>query len=301
MAESSPPEPLVPTDGRLPTIYFQAVVRKLVLAQIYVNDLPVFKEAVLGPDSFGGPFNYLLVSGANRVAFEVHTAPPLGDVDAPEPPPGPPAGVTSTWDEHPLSLDPTQSIGLTLFTVADVNAEPIVPDLRARVSFPRCCRALPIERRRLPCYVEASVFIDAPIPPRAWRSAPFAQFGCGGTPELHRAVLDAHEALATRDLDRWLGLIELETTELAASVGAGSTDALASRRELYEELFRFPIALAAHEPGMLHFTPRCGGRVAHVTRHDGRPVLDGTFADPDAQRVRSNLLLTQHEGQWRIM
>ena len=301
---------------------FNMVVRKGAYAQLYVNDLPLLKRPIDGPDSFGGGLNHLLVAGENRLAFEVHRAdfyprerkPPAlvdslpggrapdaapGDVGATPPPRKPVPG--SLEDKHPLAFPDEEAVGFMVYTILDETKQPLEAVSLFRASVPACLRDRPAARWGTPCYVELPFVLDFTPVARAWWSAPRATFGCSGTPELHQAVAAAHAALGARDLDGWVSAIELEVTEYAMAFGTGATEAMATRRAMYEEVFAFPIAVAPLEPAQLHFTPRADGRVAQVTRHDGRPVLDAQVASPLGQRIRGDLLLTQHEGRWRVM
>jgi hypothetical protein len=297
-------------------INFNLVVRKGAYAQLYVNDLPLLKRPLGGPDSFGGGLNHLLVPGENRVAFEVHRAvmysrdrqpppsepaPPAPGADGSDAPPPRRPVPGSLEDKHPLAFPDEEAVGFMAYTVLDETKQPLEAVSLFRTSFPACMRQQPPERWRTPCYVEQLFALDFTPIARAWWSAPRATFGCGGTPQMHEAVAATHAALGARDLDGWLSAIELEVTEYAMAFGTGATEALTTRRSMYEEAFAFPLTLAPLEPAQLHFEARAGGRVAQVTRHDGRPVLDAMVVSPLGQRIRGDLLLTQHEGRWRVM
>jgi hypothetical protein len=54
------------------------------------------------------------------------------------------------------------------------------------------------------------------------------------------------------------------------------------------------------EPAKLHFSERRKGQVAHVTRVDGTPVLNGHLRDDPTRSLQGDILLTQHEGRWRV-
>jgi len=303
-------------------VNFNAVVRRGAFAQLYVNDLPLLKRPLHGPDGLGGGLNHLLVPGENRVAFEVHRARLYARDRKPPAPDAPDASIPgaegaggngstampprrpvpgSLEDKHPLAFPDEEAVGFLVYTVVDETKDPLEAKPLYRTSFPACLRELPEERWRTPCYVEQTFELDFTPLPRAWWSAPRASFGCSGTPEMHQAVAAAHAALGARDLDAWIAAIELETTEYGMAFGTGATEALADRRAMYQEMFAFPLTLATLEPRQLHFEARAAGRVAHVTRHDGRPVLDAVLADPLGQLIRGDLLLTQHEGRWRVM
>lgn len=282
---------------RIP-IQHTVVLTEGVFAQVFVNDLPLFKHVWTGPESQGGALNHLLVPGSNRVAFEIHRAPPPA---AKAPAAAPASDAAQGPARPPYALGEGQCMMFMLYTVADPDAQPVVVDLLQRWSFPELWEGLPEDKRRLPFYHEVSFELDIPVYERAFVNAPPASFGCRGTPELLQAVAEVLDAVAARDLDRFMNAVALESLEQERAF-EGHAEALASgRRQLYEELFRHPLSVAPLDPATLHFAPRAGGRVAHVTRHTGAPVLEAVLEDNPNRRMRANFLLTQHDGRWRVM
>ena len=69
------------------------------------------------------------------------------------------------------------------------------------------------------------------------------------------------------------------------------------REELlaYEPAPGGPLDLSA-----LHFESRRGGRVAFVTRHDEGYALDVVCEKDPKRRIRTDLLMVQHGGRWRV-
>jgi hypothetical protein len=53
-----------------------------------------------------------------------------------------------------------------------------------------------------------------------------------------------------------------------------------------------------YQPEAMRFDSHAGGRVAYVTRRDGRRAIDATAED--GRRVSTDLWLTRVAGQWRI-
>jgi hypothetical protein len=278
-----------------------AVFAEGVLVQIWLNDLPLFKRPLPGPDSQAGGLNHLLVPGDNRVAFEIHRAPPPASEptspgaksDAPAAPPEP--------APKPLRLGKGQSILLALYTIDDPTAEHPTATVLHRWSFPEMWQVVPESRRTVPFYGQFRFTLDLPLYQRAYVTAPPADFGCSGTPELHHAVAEMHAAIGARDLDRFMDTIALEAQEYELAYQGHADGLVTGRRQLYDELFRHPIVNAPLDPATLHFGARAGGRVAHVTRHNGAPVLDAFLEDEPNRRIRGDLLLTQHQGKWRVM
>jgi hypothetical protein len=279
-----------------------------VFAQIYLNDLPLFSAPMLGPYSQSHRINHLLVPGKNTLAFEVHGAPafvPPGprkepaEASAPPTPP-PTASADGEPPRHPLAMGKGESMQFALSRLVDASVTPMAIDVLHRWIFPAVTQDLPPERQRVPCYWETSFELGYPVFERAFVHAPYARFDCRGSPELHRAVADVHEAFVSGDVERLIELMSLDEQENELCYGAEPGTTVADQRKAHEQWFARGIAMDPLEPAKLHFASRRAGQVAHVTRVDGRPVLSGRLRDDPSREIQGNILLTQHEGKWRV-
>jgi hypothetical protein len=290
---------------RCPTILYSATLTHDVVAQMYLNDLPIFKSVVRGPKSFTAGANEWLLPGENTVAFEIHRVRPASvpaDIRQHEPEPRSSARPTPQQVSRLLSTEP---ITLMLYVVTDPDTVPATIETHELWSFPKLLRELPRERRSVPLYYEAPFRVDFELPLRAFATAPPVPFGCRGTPELLQAVAELHDALTRRDLAKLLDLWSLSFEEEERAYAGPEGPKAAELRQVYEELCQLEFTVAPLDPGTLHFSARAHGRVAHVTRTNGAPVIEGTVPvtveGAEEGRLRANLLLTQVQGRWRLM
>lgn len=268
--------------------YFSVHLEEGVLGRAWLNDLPVHKVPTRGPRSMNGGANHLLVPGKNRLALEILTLPDR----LPPPPPeteGPPKKVV-----HVLPA------GMKVYQIVDPSAEPLSAVEMASVELPVALGLEPWEKPPLPLYHEVEFDLPYPVAvPVYWHSPP-ADFPCSGTPELVSAVKDVHAALVDRDLRRFQDLLSLKHEAFAAAFPGDPAAALDRQRGASEKFFGLRYLVKPLDLSRVHFEPRAGGRVAHVSGWDDLPVLEAVAEDHPGLSLRANLLLTQHDGRWRV-
>lgn len=268
--------------------YFALRFREGVFGRAWLNDLPVQQVPTYGPDSMHGGANHLLVPGKNKLALEVLKLPRL----LPPPPPIP--------GQPPVEKVDILPVGMKVYQVKDPNAEPLEAIEMVNVELPVALGLRVWERPELPLYYEAEFDLPFPVPePVYWRSPP-ADFSCGGTPELVKVVTEVHEALMNRDLRRFQDLLSLKHEAFAAAFPGEPAAALDRQRSASEKFFSLRYVVKPLDITRVHFQPRSGGRVAYVSGWDDRPVLEAVAEDQPGLSLRANLLLTQHDGQWRV-
>ena len=172
----------------------------------------------------------------------------------------------------------------------------------ARIEWPGLYDALPERRRRLPVRHAVRFTPEGEIFTPVHLAAPARAFGCTGTPELREAVRAVHASIARRDLDGYAHQMGLAVEEQRRAYGhwPDAVDAL-STREL-AGFFAKDLRVRPLDLEKLHFEPRAGGRVAHVTHIDGGYVIEAvTLARGEIdERIRTDLTLTLHDGSWRV-
>jgi hypothetical protein len=268
--------------------YFVINFREGVFGRAWLNDLPIQKVPTYGPDSMHGGANHLLVPGKNRLALEILKLPKL----APPRPPIPGQEPTKPVDVFPVNMK--------VYLLKDPNAEPLQAIEMVNVELPVALGLKVWEQPPLPLYYEAEFDLPFPVPePIYWRSPP-ASFSCGGTPELVQAVADVHNALMQRDLRRFHQLLSLKHEAYAAAFPGEPAAALDRQRSASERFFALRYLVKPLDITKVHFEPRAGGRVAYVSGWDDQPVLEAAAEDEPGLSLRANLLLTQHDGQWRV-
>lgn len=268
---------------------FTLHIEEGVHSKMWLNELPIHKEPMRGPDSVHSGANHMLVPGRNKLAIEV-TRMPAPPVPPPPPPPGTPA--PKVVEEVPLAIK--------VYRVLQPNVEPIVASIVVEFELPKSLGLSRFEYPEMPFYRE--IEFDLPVPvtePVFWR-APTTEFGCGGTPELVSAVLELHQALSRGDSQKFLELIRLRHESYSAAYPGEPSASVDRQRAAVLKFFESRISVKPLEIAKLHFEPLLGGRVASVTGWDDRPVLEAVADDHPGLALRANLLLTQHDGRWRI-
>jgi len=268
--------------------YFALHFREGVFGRAWLNDLPVHKVPKHGPDSMHSGANHMLVPGRNRLAIEVYNLPLL----SPPPPPVP--------GEPPAKRVDIMPVTMKVYQLKDPNAEPMEAIEMVNVELPVALGLAVWERPPLPLYYEAEFDLPFPVSePVYWRSPP-ASFSCEGTPELVQAVREVHDALMQRDLRRFHQLLSLKHEAYAAAYPGEPAAALDRQRSASEKFFALRYLVKPLDMTKVHFEPRAGGRVAYVSGWDDQPVLEAVAEDQPGLSLRANLLLTQHDGQWRV-
>jgi hypothetical protein len=251
-------------------------------ARVNLNGIPLYRTPHVGPDSRSGPVNYAVRPGENVLEVELLRTGPKDDGD------------------HQRN-----AVIVQLYTVNNLDApetEKLDRNILLDVRYPEIWHAAAERHRHFPFYHRQVFQIDEGIGVPAFMQAPPASFGCDGTPELCATVARIYRLLETRDYEGLLAELafKFQCDELAL---AGHDDRLAgARMQLWrDELFAFePRPTAPLDLGSLHFEPRCEGRVAYVTRIDEGYVLDAVCDRDPKRRIRTDLLLTQHQGRWRV-
>ena len=261
-------------------IFHSILVKDRTWARAYLNDLPIYRAGV-GPNSRSGPINDLLVPGENELTIEL--------LHAPTPIHSPTLKGAVTFMVYE-SLNPHAPEGVK------VERRDILEAV-----FPELWQSAPAERRRFPFFYRAFFDPGVEVQPPPYLKSPQMTFGCDGTPELRAAVQRLHAAIADNDVDRFLGEIALKLDHYEQAL-EGEPNARASyKRELFrKELFHYRLKPEPLDLGALHFEPRAGGRVAHVTRADGGYAITAVAQDDPKRRLRTDLLFTQYAGEWRI-
>ncbi len=245
-------------------------------AWLSINDVPWLPSVRMGSYSSRGGINHRLVDGTNEVHFRLETATEWARVQ----------GLAITKVERWLH-------------VAFHRASPIgEPELICEYSVPSVWDTLPEERRCFPFAGSFTFEVSGLIPRATYLDADRVQTPCEGTPELHDAVRDIHAVHVSRDRDRMIELCEPKLQDYALAFPNSSEATVSTQLSELDEVFADDPVFAPLEEDKLHFEARAGGRVVHVTRTDGGPVLDGKGTKMNYQ---TDLLLTHTAAGWRLM
>lgn len=251
-------------------------------ARVYLNDVPVYRSPFMGPESRSGPVNHLLRQGENEITVEL-----LRTSKQP--------GYEQTPDAFAFELYTVNNLDAPEGTALDRT-------LLSDVRYPKIFEDAPERFRRLPLFHRETFTIADPLPLPRFFEAPAAEFDCNGLPEQRQVVVDLHRRLAEGDSEGFLAELSLRfDCDERAYPGEARLGAGAKMQQWRDELF--PYDLRPDGPldlSKVHFEPRCGGRVAHVTRHDDRYVLEAACTRDPNRRLRSDLLMIQHGGRWRV-
>lgn len=251
-------------------------------ARVYVNDVPVYRAPHVGPDSRSGPLNHLLREGDNEVSVELLRAgrqPGVERVDD--------AFVFEIYSVNNLDAPETEKLDRTV--LCDVRFPKILEDARP-------------EFQREPLFAKQSFRVEHPLPRPLYLDAPAAEFDCQGLPEQRAAVARIYDALERGDHEGFLEELSLRfDCDERAYPDEGDMRAGVRMQKWRDDLFPYdPRPEGPLDFSQLHFEPRCGGRVAYVTRHDERHVLDVPCRKDPKRRIRTDLLMIQHGGTWRV-
>ncbi|EYF06410.1 hypothetical protein [Chondromyces apiculatus] len=264
-----------------------------VFGRAWLNDLPVHKVYTRGPRSMTGGANHLLVPGENRLTLEILTLPE----GVPPPPPPPPPSETSAPPPKRVEVMPA---GMKVYQVRDASTDPITIDAVVNVDLPVALGLKTWERPPLPLYHEVTFELPFPVTEPVYWRAPPAEFPCTGTPALVEVVREVHDALVQRDLARFQALLALKHASYAAAFPGEPSASLDRQRAASEKFFGLRYLVKPLDLTRVHFQPRAGGRVAYVSGWDDAPVLEAVCETEPGLSLRANLLLTQHDGRWRV-
>ena len=265
-----------------PVVSFWAHINDKAWVRIYINDVPLYRSPHVGPDSRSGPLNYLLKPGENELKIEVLKQ-------------GRPA--EGEYQDNAVIFQ--------VYTVKNMDAPPtekLDRDILLDVRFPKIMVDTPKRHQHFPLYHRQVFHLDMDLATPKFVAAPETDFDCAGTPELRAAVQRLHDVLEAGDYDALMNELALKFScdEL---VHEGDSDRLTGVRikQWQDELLKYePRPDEPLDMSMIHFEPRCGGRVAYVTRHDEQFVLNASCRLDPKRRIRTDLLMVQHQGRWRV-
>ena len=151
----------------------------------------------------------------------------------------------------------------------------------------------PAEKRVLP-YRHAHRFRmpDSHTFRPAYLDAAPTEFGPEGTPEQRVAVAAVIDAFRRSDAAAAAARLGGRTREYVRAYPEQDQVTEEKDRDYFTELLRDGCSVAPSPGDDLSFASAAGGRVAHVTRRDGRPVL--AVDTPNGRKLRSDLYLTRH-------
>jgi hypothetical protein len=264
-------------------IFHSVMLQEDTWARVYVNDVPLYKGAFVGPDARSGPVNYLLRSGDNEVSVELlktkklHHAPHLKD-----------AFFFELYEVMNPDVPNPETARIERRTILEIR-------------FPEMWEQAREEHRRYPFHMRATFDPGVALhEPLFFRAEP-ASFGCEGTDELRAAVARLHNLLEVRAYEAFLDELALKLREDELALAGVDLQRAQNKRQTFrEDLFAYEPRPAPLAPETLHFEPRAGGRVAFVTRHDGGYALDAVCEKDPKRRLRTDLLMTRHQGRWQI-
>ncbi len=257
--------------------YFTVHLEEGVLGRAWLNDLPVHKLLMHGPDSMGGGASHLLVPGKNRLTLEILRLPP------------------------PRSIMP---VGMKIYRIKDAEVQPILADLLLHVELPPALNLPTGKLPTLPIYHSVDFELPEPVLAPPYLRSPRVEMPCSGNQEVLDVVQTLQQAIEQYDTARFHDLVSLKH-EWWATVYSGDPNATIERqREASTEFFALRPTVRPLDVSRLHFHPRAGGRVVYVSAWDDGPVLEAVAPaageDQPTPALRTNLLLIQHEGRWRV-
>ncbi|MCK6588118.1 MAG: hypothetical protein L6Q76_11080 [Polyangiaceae bacterium] len=132
----------------------------------------------------------------------------------------------------------------------------------------------------------------------AFFAAPPADFGPDGTPELREAVQRFHGAILRGDVDAMVEEARLKIAEHRRIYPNEDELSEASSRAELAAFFASPAKVRPIAWDNVVFRRCSGGRVAFVTRRDGRPLIEAVNAR--GHTMRRDLWLTTYEGRWSV-
>ncbi len=237
------------------------------VATVLVNDVPFYRRVYDSHEAPAGPANHLLLEGENEVTIHIDSIEP-----------------------DPYMI---RSFELEFLRESDKSAV-----FRAR--FPDYLKQYPEEERKTPFTHKQKFLYSEPSPKPLWLDAPRESFPSEGNREQHEAVAELHRAYGSADIDAFLSAMELKTAEFTKFYGSLPELAPEAARASYGQVLREPWDLVPLDPNELLFSRHCDGRVAYVTRRDGRPALFAQHKQDPGRTWNANLLLTRATGRWRI-
>jgi hypothetical protein len=249
-------------------------------ANVYLNDLPVYRTPFVGPDSRSGPVNQYLLPGENEVTVELLARAAPDDKSVKH------ALIFTLFVVNNLDAGPDETLDCT--QLLDIRDPTIIDEAPERF-------------RRFPFFHRQRFTLEVPVARPLFADAPPAEFDCRGTPDLRDAVERIYRAMENDAREAFLGEFALKfQCDEHAYRGEEAQRADVKREMLRSELLHYqPRPTSELDWSMIHFEPRFGGRVAYVTRHDHGYLLDAVCVKDPKRRIRADLMFIQHQGQWR--
>jgi hypothetical protein len=244
-----------------------------VIGRVWLNDLPLHKFMTRGPDSMSGGASHMLVSGTNTLAFEILRL---------------------------TQRDKVPPVGFKIYQVKDASTTPTTIDPLLTLTLPAALSPVLEQPLQCPMYHAVRFTVPEPLPEPAYIEAPPVLFPCEGTPALRQAIAELHEAITNRDLVQFLELVRLKHEEYTRAYPGEPSATIDRQQAAATEFFALRTKTKPLDFARLHFEPRVGGRVAYVSGWDDEPAIISVAADEPNFALRTNILLTQHEGRWRV-
>ena len=244
--------------------------------RVFVNDLPMYDKPSDASMSSDFPATPWLVPGENDLAIEVLEVPLPPNVGRA------PRFDLLFWGEGPSILAGGPASKVPLF----------------ETSFPKFLAELPPEARDdIPVRYEAKFTPEGNIPPPIWADASPETIPERGSPELLKPLFDLHQAFKRKDVDGFLGALDLKFEDQRRYHGNSPRLARAEVRVEHEEFFQARWDVPEFTPETLRFRACNGGRVVYAHNEKGGPAFEAR-SPTAAWNVRPFLI--RRGADWRI-
>ncbi len=243
------------------------------IARASLNDLPFFRAPSSAFQDTARACDHLLVPGENVLALEL-------------------------WDGPP-SPDSPEHRGPVHLTVEVVETE----EKLAQIAWPALALAAGQKNEELALpWAHAVRFTIPEEHPRAfYEGRPAERIPAEGTPDLRGAVRRIHDALSARNARAFVGEFQLKLEEQRRFYGDSPELDKEGLVGAYERRFADALAVEPIGDEDLTFEARAGGRVAYVTRRDGRPVLSARGVADPGQSFELDPLLVREGPKWSLL
>lgn len=263
------------------------------VCRVFLNDIPVFQGFEGNGFSHNGGINHFLVPGENELLLEILAAPaPIDGRLAYEPDPRP----------QMAGKDLNQTVEASVFKERIDAAGNRTGEIEIiyQTMFPDLWQHVDEGRRQLPYMHVARFDPGVDVPELTYLGAPFSEVPCEGTPDLHDAVRELHDAFSARDARRLAQLMALQMEEYDRAHHGRAGATRPEQRQAIDELVAEDIVVAPLDWAQMHFHARAHGKLVHVERLDRNPVIDvRTIGKP--QGHMSDPVFTHHDGRWQLM
>jgi len=178
--------------------------------------------------------------------------------------------------------------------------DPEIPAQRFHSApWPQLWDSWPEELRVLPFNHVSTFSIPDDHPQPIVASAKPEDVPIDGTPEMHAAVFELHQALAKKDGVGIVDAVALRMEDQKRFYGDISGTKKSAYVPGYAEAFRDPWEVPPFDAKRLVFERCAGGRAVFVTGLDGEHAVHGKNMVNPEQSYETDLLLVRHEGRWR--